>query len=106
EEVPMPVNPLPSTVKSSAPVVEAIVKSFVKGDDCVEVETASCENGDVVPMPNAVVVADCPNCAWVNGSEPPPPPVAEIVIGEEPMMVKDEQDALPEQEAVVVATDW
>jgi hypothetical protein len=36
--------------------------------------------------------------------EPPAPPVAEIVIGEEPMTVKEEHEAEPEHEAVVVET--
>jgi len=34
----------------------------------------------------------------------PPPPDAEMVIGDEPMTVKGEQDAEPEQVAEVVAT--
>lgn len=37
--------------------------------------------------------------------DPPAPPVAEIVIGEEPMIVKGVQEAEPLQEAVVVATE-
>ena len=41
EEVPTPTCPPPKTVKSVAPVVEATVKSWVVGDDCEEVETAS-----------------------------------------------------------------
>lgn len=35
----------------------------------------------------------------------PPPPEAEMLIGVEPMTVKAEHDALPVQDAVVVATD-
>ena len=34
----------------------------------------------------------------------PPPPEAEILTGEEPMTVKAVQEALPVQDAVVVAT--
>ena len=36
--------------------------------------------------------------------EPPEPPVEEIVIGDEPIIVKGVQEAEPEQEAVVVAS--
>lgn len=39
-----------------------------------------------------------------TAEEPPLPPVAEIVTGEEPITVKEVQEAEPEQEAVVVAT--
>ena len=67
-EAPTVTFPFPRTLKSSAPVEEATVNNFVKGDDAVEVETASCENGVVVPMPIAEVVADCPPKTWVHAS--------------------------------------
>ena len=68
DEVPTPTLPFPNTERISAPVELAMVKSFVKGEEAVEVETASCENGEVVPMPIAEVVADCVAAAWVKAS--------------------------------------
>ncbi len=68
-EDPMPIFPPPNTVKSSAPVLDATVKSLVSGFDAVEVETASCENGVVVPMPIAEVVAERSFAVgWVQAS--------------------------------------
>ena len=64
----MPIFPPPSTERSSAPVELATVKSFVSGEEAVEVETANCENGEVVPMPSADVVADWPAAACVHAS--------------------------------------
>ena len=58
--MPTPTCPPPRMVKSSAPVELATVKSLVSGLEAVEVETASCENGVVVPIPRAEVVAEVP----------------------------------------------
>ena len=58
---------------------------------------------DALPLRSTrEVVALCPAAGCVNGSPMTFAPV--MVIGAEPRMVKDEQDAEPAQDAVVVDT--
>jgi hypothetical protein len=97
--VPMPTLPFPRTLKRVALVEEATAKSEVVPLPVVE-ETESCENGVVVPIPIAEVVAEEPMVGWVHAS------YEAVMVGEtDPTTVKAEQEARPEQEADEVATD-
>jgi hypothetical protein len=70
-------------------VVVATEPRVVRPDACVKYASSGTAIEDVVAISNAF----------------DPLPEAEIVTGEEPMIVKAEHDAEPEQDAVVVATD-
>jgi len=99
--VPTPTLPLPRMVKSVAFVSEATVKRRVDALPAVDEETASCENGEVVPMPIAEVVADWPESAWVHASYDVNAELV-IVTGEEPMTVKPVQEVEPVLDLVLV----
>ena len=104
EVVPTPMLPDPRTLKMAALVEEEIAKSCVVGDEAVEVETASCANGVVLPIPMAEVVAlmvalVCVHASYVERPEPV------MVIGVVPMVTNEVHDAVPVQETLVVAAD-
>jgi hypothetical protein len=82
-------------------VALATANKEVVGADCVEVETESWLNGEVVPIPIALVVAESVLMAWVQAS------YEAVMVGEtEPTTVNEEHEAIPLQLAEDVATLW
>lgn len=77
------------TVKSGLTKVKFVLPAIVAGVAEFEEKVATC------PDTSLVEVATFPE---------PLPPVAVMVMGEDPITVKAVQEALPEQEALVVAT--